>query len=83
MCKKNYRREPHNFTPEQLAQDSIPKDCWVALHGTFYYMTDFLEEHPTRAQSFYDLGGKDGTAAFEAVYDMGMKWEHFWLPQVK
>jgi cytochrome b involved in lipid metabolism len=35
-------------------------------------MTDFAEEHPSGAQSIYDLGGKDGTAAFIAVHNRGM-----------
>jgi cytochrome b involved in lipid metabolism len=34
-------------------------------------MTDFAEEHPAGA-TFYDLGGKDGTAAFASVHNMVM-----------
>jgi flavocytochrome c len=61
-----------HITPTELAQHGTPTDCWVALHGTVYDMTDFAEEHPSGAQAIYDLAGTDGTAAFAAVHNKGM-----------
>jgi hypothetical protein len=80
------KAEPHNITPEQLAQDSKPEDCWVALHGTFYYMTDFLPVH----NHFMILEEKMARLPLTPSITwarsknlMTWKWEHFWLPQVK
>lgn len=59
------------ITMEELSQHDSPEDCWVAIHGTVYDLTDFAEEHPPGAESIYILAGKDGTEAFQAVHNMG------------
>ena len=62
----------NTISHEELAKHNTPQDCWVALHGKVYDLTEFAEEHPPGAQSIYDLAGMDGTAAFSAVHNAGM-----------
>jgi cytochrome b involved in lipid metabolism len=37
-----------------------------------YDFTDFVEEHPGGASSIEDIGGKDGTGAFQAIHSPAM-----------
>ena len=53
----------------ELQQHSTPEDCWVAIHGVVYDMTEFADEHPAGPQSIHELAGKDGTEAFAAVHN--------------
>jgi len=53
----------------ELEQHNSPDDCWVAIHGIVYDLTEFAEEHPAGPQSIHELAGKDGTKAFEAVHN--------------
>ena len=61
-----------DVTAEELAQHSTEDDCWVAIQGIIYNLTDFAEEHPAGAQSIHDLGGQDGTEAFLAIHQPGI-----------
>ena len=56
----------------ELEEHNTPDDCWVAIHGVVYDLTDFAEEHPAGARSIHDLAGKDGTQAFAAVHSKDM-----------
>merc|ERR1712232_643133 len=56
----------------ELAKHNTPDDCWVAIHGYVYDLTEFAEEHPAGADSIYKLGGQDGTEAFQSVHNEGM-----------
>lgn len=47
-------------------------DCWIAIHGSVYDLTEFAEEHPAGPESILELAGKDGTEAFEAVHSEGI-----------
>jgi len=60
------------ITLEELAAHDTPEDCWVAIHGKVYDLTDFAPEHPPGVKSITRLGGTDGTAAFHAVHNRGM-----------
>jgi len=53
----------------ELEQHNTPDDCWVAIHGLVYDLTEFADEHPAGAESITDLAGKDGTEAFSAVHN--------------
>eukprot|EP00521_Asterionellopsis_glacialis_P008400 CAMPEP_0195285398 /NCGR_PEP_ID=MMETSP0707-20130614/3242_1 /TAXON_ID=33640 /ORGANISM="Asterionellopsis glacialis, Strain CCMP134" /LENGTH=1388 /DNA_ID=CAMNT_0040344885 /DNA_START=294 /DNA_END=4460 /DNA_ORIENTATION=+ len=57
---------------EELMQHNTEEDCWVAIHGKVYDLTEFAEEHPAGAKSIHDLAGMDGTAAFSAVHNENM-----------
>ena len=56
----------------ELAAHASEQSCWVALHGTVYDFTAFLEEHPPGAESILKLGGTDGTEMYETVHHIGM-----------
>lgn len=56
-------------TMEELGQHNTGEDCWVAIHGKVYDLTEFVEEHPAGPQSILELAGQDGTDAFAAVHN--------------
>lgn len=61
-----------SITTAELQRHNTPEDCWVAIHGVVYDLTDFAEEHPAGAQSIHELAGMDGTEAFAAVHNPQM-----------
>jgi cytochrome b involved in lipid metabolism len=65
-------KELRDVTMSELQKHNSPEDCWVAIAGVVYDMTDFASEHPAGAQSIHDLAGKDGTDAFQTVHNMGL-----------
>eukprot|EP00815_Leptocylindrus_aporus_P000308 CAMPEP_0116059224 /NCGR_PEP_ID=MMETSP0322-20121206/5666_1 /TAXON_ID=163516 /ORGANISM="Leptocylindrus danicus var. apora, Strain B651" /LENGTH=953 /DNA_ID=CAMNT_0003543559 /DNA_START=437 /DNA_END=3298 /DNA_ORIENTATION=+ len=56
----------------ELSKHNNSDDCWVAIHGTVYDLTSFAEEHPPGAESIFELAGRDGTEAFQAVHNQAM-----------
>jgi cytochrome b involved in lipid metabolism len=65
-------KELRDVTMSELQKHNSPTDCWVAIAGFVYDLTDFASEHPAGAQSIHDLAGKDGTDAFQTVHNMGL-----------
>lgn len=61
-----------NVSLAELQEHSSPDDCWVAIHGMVYDLTEFADEHPAGAQSIHDLAGRDGTQAFASVHRQDM-----------
>jgi len=57
---------------DELTKHNSESDCWVAIHGKVYDLTDFAESHPPGAESIYRLGGTDGTEAFQSIHNEGM-----------
>eukprot|EP00804_Cyclotella_cryptica_P007871 CCRYP_001429-RA/>CCRYP_001429-RA protein AED:0.47 eAED:0.47 QI:0/-1/0/1/-1/1/1/0/156 len=55
-------------TMEVLRQHNSEDDCWFAISGKVYDLTDFSEEHPAGPESIRELAGQDGTEAFEAIH---------------
>jgi len=66
------QKELRDVSMEELQRHNNPEDCWVAIGGMVFDLTEFAEEHPAGAQSIHELAGKDGTAAFEAVHNAGL-----------
>lgn len=60
------------LTLDELATHNAKDDIWVAIHGVVYDFTDFALEHPAGFESIFDLAGKDGTEAFDAVHNLAM-----------
>ena len=60
------------ITTSELQKHNTPEDCWVAIHGVVYDLTDFAEEHPAGPQSILELAGLDGTEAYAAVHNPQM-----------
>jgi len=61
-----------DISMEELAKHNTPQDCWVAIHGKVYDLTEFAEEHPAGEESIHKLGGTDGTEAFATVHSEGL-----------
>jgi cytochrome b involved in lipid metabolism len=38
--------ETKTYTVEELLKHTTEEDCWLAIHGKVYNVTDFLDEHP-------------------------------------
>jgi len=34
------------FTEEAVLEHNTKEDCWVALHGYIYNVTEFMKKHP-------------------------------------
>jgi len=62
--KKNDRE----ISVEELEEHNEEGDCWVAIHGKVYDLTEFVEEHPGGAESVHVLAGDDGSEAFAAAH---------------
>jgi hypothetical protein len=52
----------------ELSVHNVTSDCWVAIHGIVYQLTDFVEDHPGGPESIYSLCGKDGTKEFDSIH---------------
>jgi len=60
--------ELRNISADELKEHSAEDDCWVAIHGLVYDLTDFVDEHPAGPDSITELAGQDGTEEFQAVH---------------
>lgn len=60
------------LTMGDVQQHNTEEDCWIAIHGKVYDLTEFAEEHPAGPESIIELAGMDGTEAFEAVHSEGI-----------
>jgi cytochrome b involved in lipid metabolism len=52
----------------ELAQHSTRNDCWVAIRGQVFDVTNFVPEHPAGAGPILQRAGKDATSDFEEAY---------------
>ncbi|PYH47370.1 FMN-dependent alpha-hydroxy acid dehydrogenase [Aspergillus saccharolyticus JOP 1030-1] len=57
------------LTREEVEKHSSRQSCWVAIHGSVYDVTDFIDEHPGGPQAILRCAGKDATADFDSVHD--------------
>ncbi|KAL4803737.1 cytochrome b5, partial [Aspergillus unguis] len=55
------------FTFQQVAEHSSKKDLYLVVHDKVYDCTSFVDEHPGGEEVLLDVGGQDGTEAFEDV----------------
>jgi cytochrome b involved in lipid metabolism len=53
-----------DITLDVLALHNTTQDCWVALYGNVYDLTQWATVHPGGSQRITDLAGTDGTAVF-------------------
>jgi len=64
--------ESRGVSLSELAKHNSTDDCWIAIHGLVYDLTDFAQEHPAGPESIHDLAGKDGTEAFQAIHSKSL-----------
>ena len=53
---------------EELARHNTADDCWIALHGNVYDLTEYANRHPGGAGIVRVLAGTDGTTEFEKFH---------------
>ncbi|RAH51378.1 FMN-dependent alpha-hydroxy acid dehydrogenase [Aspergillus brunneoviolaceus CBS 621.78] len=63
------------LTREEIERHSSRQSCWVAIHGSVYDVTDFIDEHPGGPQVILRCAGKDATADFDSVHDKSLLTE--------
>jgi len=52
------------YTLSQVAQHVTPTDCWLAISGKVYNVSNFGEKHPG-VETIYQGYGQNATALFE------------------
>jgi flavocytochrome c len=70
--RKSNEDSLRNVSSAELQQHNTVDDCWVAIHGVVYDLTEFASEHPAGPDSIWSLAGGDGTEAFDAVHNKGL-----------
>lgn len=51
-------------TAAELARHATPADCWMAIRGGVYDLTEYLPDHPSRPQVIEPWCGKEATEAY-------------------
>lgn len=59
-----------DVSPEELKKHNTDKDCWIALRGKVYNVTEYLEFHPGGIDELMKGAGKDATSLFDEIH----KW---------
>lgn len=52
----------------EVAKHATPQDCWVAVDGGVYDVTEFLDEHPGGKRAITIYAGKDATEQFMMMH---------------
>ncbi|GKZ19548.1 hypothetical protein AbraIFM66951_011263 [Aspergillus brasiliensis] len=55
------------FTFQEVSAHNTKKDLYMVIHDKVYDCTSFVDEHPGGEEVLLDVGGQDGTEAFEDV----------------
>ena len=66
------------ITLAEIAQHATPEDCWTAVNGQVYDMTDFIARHPAGPTAVLEMCGKDATEAFDSEH-AGQAEPESWL----
>ncbi|KAE8147386.1 FMN-dependent dehydrogenase-domain-containing protein [Aspergillus avenaceus] len=53
----------------EVESHSTKASCWVAIHGSVYDVTDFIDSHPGGPNVILRCAGKDATEDFDSVHD--------------
>ncbi|KAJ5984098.1 cytochrome b5 [Penicillium waksmanii] len=59
--------ESKEFTLQEVTGHNTKKDLYMVIHDKVYDCTSFVDEHPGGEEVLLDVGGQDGTEAFEDV----------------
>lgn len=57
-----------SFTMAQVAEHSSAEDCYTAIEGSVYDLSNFVSKHPGGEEAIMSICGKDGTAAFSTQH---------------
>jgi cytochrome b involved in lipid metabolism len=56
------------FTLTAVATHNTKADCWSAINGKVYDLTDWIAKHPGGAGNIIKICGKDGSSAFSGQH---------------
>ncbi|KAJ5646656.1 hypothetical protein N7490_003028 [Penicillium lividum] len=59
--------ETKEFTLKEIEAHNTKKDLYMVIHDKVYDCSSFVDEHPGGEEVLLDVGGQDGTEAFEDV----------------
>ncbi|KAJ6095697.1 hypothetical protein N7486_006443 [Penicillium sp. IBT 16267x] len=59
--------ETKEFTLKEVEAHNTKKDLYMVIHDKVYDCSSFVDEHPGGEEVLLDVGGQDGTEAFEDV----------------
>lgn len=54
-----------SYTLDEVKQHNQATDCWAAIEGEVYNLTDWVNQHPGGADHIVAICGTDATKAFE------------------
>eukprot|EP00961_Rhodomonas_salina_P243552 3291394-Rhodomonas_salina.1 len=54
-----------------VAAHAASSDCWVAVHGVVWDLTQFVLKHTGGSRAIASVCGTDGTAAFDRQHPVG------------
>lgn len=54
------------YTLDEVSRHNNQQDCWMAIHGNIYNVTDFISVHPGGSEILQGCG-KDATSLFDSV----------------
>ena len=57
------------YSLSDIAQHASAKDCWSALNGDVYDLTDWISQHPGGAAAIRGLCGVDGSRDFNRRHE--------------
>lgn len=64
----------------EIARHCTPEDCWVALNGQVYNLTEFMDRHPGGPTTILTWAGKEASAFFNKIHT-GVKVEQYLRPE--
>ena len=56
------------YTLSEVSQRDSAAECWVAIDGGVYDLTQWIRSHPGGSGAILNLCGKDGTASFTSQH---------------
>jgi cytochrome b involved in lipid metabolism len=59
-------------TATELGTHNTADDCWIALHGNVYDLTEYARRHPGGASVVTQLAGTDGTNEYSRFHSKGL-----------
>ncbi|TVY62902.1 Cytochrome b2 [Lachnellula suecica] len=59
------------FDAADIASHNKPDDCWVALYGDVWDVTEFLPSHPGGSSIILRLAGRDATEEYDPIHPPG------------
>lgn len=69
-----------NIPLSEVNRHCIPADCWVAIEGKVYDLTEFMDRHPGGPTTIVNAAGKDVTKIFNDIHK-GVKIEQYLRPE--